>query len=71
MAEVLALLGEILVRVVFQAIGEGIVYGLARFWFWLTGQGHKAEVTVHRHGIAREARRKNIERIRRKRKKAG
>jgi len=68
---VLGFLIEIIFQIVFEAIFEGLFYAIRRLWFGLTGQKDKARDSLDSHRIAQDARRKNIERIRRERKKGG
>ena len=69
MEEALGSLGEMVFRLVFRAIFESIFYGLKRVWYLITRQDDKARESLARHRIEQQARRKNIERIRRRKRK--
>ena len=69
MGEIFAFIGEMIVRIVFEAILESIWYGLKRLWYFITGRERtddKRLDTVARHEDAKRRRRIEANEIRRK-----
>ncbi|MGE4305486.1 MAG: hypothetical protein AB7E24_15815 [Novosphingobium sp.] len=69
MADVGGFLIETVLRLIFEALFEGIWYGLKKVWYFLTGQGQKAEKTLAAHKVSQERRRQAVENIRQRRRK--
>ena len=70
--EAVGFVGRMLVQIFFEAIFEGILYGLRKIWYFSTGQRQKAEKTLAAHKVSQARRRQAVENIRqrsRKRKK--
>ena len=56
--------GRILLQIFFEAVVEGILYSLKRFWYAVTGQKPKAIVAMDYHELMKLERRDRIEQIR-------
>jgi hypothetical protein len=69
LGEAIAFIGEIILRVVFEAIFEGLFYGVKKIWYWITGREERAQMAFDRHRKAQDARRQRVEQIRHKRRR--